>query len=419
MQYWIILALLLGTLSAAHAGETSTPRTITLDQVIIKVLENNTQLTVNDYTTKAIISRIKQAQQKRPLEVKLELQNLAGSGDHSGTRQLETTLSVARILEGGSKRTSRSEVAQQRANLLRNQQESQRLDLLAKVAEQFIHVVVDQHRLRIAQDQLTLVERTHKTMTQRVAAGRSHIAEQRRQAIALARATIELEHAEHELAASRVELSSHWGNTTPQFTSAKTALFELPTPPPFEQLETLLANNPDLVRFATEKRLSQARLQQAQSRRRANVEFSAGIRHFNAADEAALLVSASIPFGANTRAQPYIKERQYQMQQDPLRYEQQQLALYSRLYKTYQELLHAQTAYQVLTEQIMPQAEQAVSDYEAGYKRGRFSWLEWNNAQQMLLDARLETVITAANYHRHQIEIERLIGTQLHSGVQP
>jgi len=419
MRYWITLALLLGTLPAAHAGETAIPQAITLDQVIIKVLENNTLLTANDYAAKAIISRIKQAQQNRPLEVKLELQNLAGSGDHSGTRQLETTLSVAKILEAESKRASRSEVAQQRANLLLNQQESQRLDLLAEVAEQFIHVVVDQHRLRIAQDQLALVERTHKTVTQRVTAGRSHIAEQRRQAIALARATIELEHAEHELAASRVALSQHWGSTSPLFTSAQAALFRLPTPAPFAQLETLLADNPDLIRFATEERLSQAHLRHAQSRRRANLEFSAGVRHFNAADEAALLISASIPFGANARAQPYVEERQHLMQQDPLHHEQQRLALYSRLYKTYQELLHALTAYQVLTEQITPQAEQAVHDYEAGYKRGRFSLLEWNDAQQMLLDARLETIITAANYHRHQIEIERLIGTQLHAGAQP
>ncbi len=419
MRYWITLALLLGAWPMAHAKEASAASPITLDQVIIKVLENNAQLAVDGYAARALISRIKQAQQNRPFEVKLALENFAGSGDHSGTRQLETTLSVAKILEAKSKRTSRSEVAQQRANLLLNQQDSQRLDLLAKVAEQFLHVVVDQHRLRIAEDQLTLVERTHKIVTQRVTAGRSHIAEQRRQAITLARATIELEHAEHELAASRMELSRHWGSTTPQFTTAQAALFQLPTPAPFEQLETLLADNPDLVRFATEKRFSQARLRQAQSRGNANIELSAGVRHFNAPGDAALLFSASLPFGASTRAQPYVEERQHLMQQDPLRHEQQRLALYSRLYKIYQELLHAQTAYKVLTEQITPQAELAVSDYENGYKQGRFSLLEWNDAQQMLLDARLETIITAANYHRHQIEIERLIGTQLHAGVQP
>jgi len=419
MRYWIPLALLLGTLPAAHAAETTAPGSITLDKAIIKVLENNAQLGANDYAAKAIISRIKQAQQNRPLEIKLELQDFAGSGEHSGTRQLETTLSVAKILETGDKRSSRSAVAQQRANLLLNQQDSQRLDLLAKVAEQFIHAVVDQHRLQISRDQLALVKRTLETVTKRVDAGRSHIAEQRRQAIALARASIELEHAEHELSASRVRLSSNWGSTAPQFTTADAALFKLTVPPPFEQLETLLADNPDLIRFATEKRLAQARLRHAQSRGRANLALSAGVRHFNAPGDAALLISASIPLGSTSRAQPYIDEMQYRAQQDPLLHEQQRLALYSRLYETYQELLHALTAYQTLTEQIIPQAELAVSDYEQGYKRGRFSLLEWNESQRILLDARLETVITAASYHRYQIEIERLTGTQLHLGVKP
>jgi len=419
MRYWITLALLLGTLPAAHAAASAAPGPITLDQAIIKVLENNAQLNANDYAAKAIVSRIKQAQQSRPLEIKLELQNFAGSGEHSGTRQLETTLSVAKILERGDKRASRGAVAQQRVNQLLNQQDSQRLDLLAKVAEQFIHVVVDQHRLQISQDQLALVKRTLETVTKRVDAGRSHIAEQRRQAIALARASIELEHAEHELAASRLRLSSNWGSTAPQFSTANAALFKLTVPPPFTQLETLLADNPDLIRFATEKRLAQARLRHAQSRSHSNLQLSAGLRHFNAPGNAVLLFSASIPLGSTTRAQPYIDEMKHLAQQDPLLHEQQRLALYSLLYGTYQELLHAQTAYQTLTEQIIPQAELAVSDYEQGYKRGRFSLLEWSESQRILLDARLEMVITAASYHRYQIEIERLTGTQLHLGVQP
>jgi cobalt-zinc-cadmium efflux system outer membrane protein len=68
---------------------------------------------------------------------------------------------------------------------------------------------------------------------------------------------------------------------------------------------------------------------------------------------------------------------------------------------------------------MIPEAERAANDYEQGYKSGRFSLLELNETQRILLDARLEAVLTAANYHRFRIEIERLTGAAIRSGVNP
>lgn len=72
--------------------------------------------------------------------------------------------------------------------------------------------MVDQHRLQIAKDKSELVNRMHETVKQRVNAGRSPVAERRRVAIAVARAEIENEHAEHELMTSRIKLASMWGD---------------------------------------------------------------------------------------------------------------------------------------------------------------------------------------------------------------
>jgi cobalt-zinc-cadmium efflux system outer membrane protein len=419
MRQWIYLALVFTAIPAAHAMEAPASGSITLDQVIVNVLERNPQLGVNDYEARAAAARIRQVQQGVPLEMKLDLQNFAGNGAYGGADRLETTLSLAKVLELGGKASSRGDLARQQANLLRNEQDSKRLDLLARAAEQFMHVVVDQHRLRIVQEQLELVKRTHDIVAQRVKAGRSHIAEQRRVAISLTRAEIELEHAEHELASSRLKLATTWGETKPQFGSAKAELFVLPTVQPFDQLETLLANNPDLIRFATEERVAQARLRLAQARRTPNLELSGGIRYFNEQKDGALVLSASIPFGSDSRARPHMEEMQYLAQREPLRYEQQRLALHSSLYAIYQELLHAQTAFEALSQRMIPEAERAVDDYEQGYKSGRFSLLELNETQRTLLDARLESVMAAANYHRFRIEIERLTGAALRSGVNP
>ena len=418
MRHWLYLLLALLTPPFANAADIEVAVPITLEEVIVNVLEKNPQLGIHDFESRAAASRIRQAQQQTPYEARVGLENVIGSGNYSGLDQLETTFSLVKILESGNALSSRAELATSEATLLRNEQDSKRLDLLAAATEQFIHVVIDQHRLRIAQEQLELTKHTHAVVTERVNAGKSHSAEARRTAIALARAEIELEHAEHELAVSRLKLSASWGETSPTFGDAEAQLFLLPPVKPFEQLKVLLSHNPELVRLVTEERVAQARLNLAQSKRTPNLELSGGIRHFNDTDDAALVFSVGIPFGARSRAQPQIDEMQYLAKREPLRYEQTRLSLHSTLYQLYQELLHSQTAFETLSRRIIPEAEQAAQDYEHGYKRGRFSLLELNEAQQALLDARLEKVTTAANYHRLKIEIERLTGVTLHSGEQ-
>ena len=419
MQFIIILVSMFIITPTVHAMEQSDSVSITLDQVIVKVLEQSPQLGINNYEARAAAARIRQAQQVTPLEFKVELENFVGSGDFNGVEQLETTLSLAKVLESGERVSSRGELAQQQAKLLRNQQDSIRLDLLALATERFIHVVVDQHRLQIAQDHLALVEHTYQIVSQRVSVGKSHAAEQRRLAIEVARAEIELEHAEHELSTSRVKLAASWGANQTTFGTAQASLFELPEVASFVQLQSLLANNPDLVRFASEQRIAQAQLRLAQSRGTPSLAVSGGIRHLNDPNDVALVLSLSMPFGSQSRAEPEIDEMQSLSQREPLRFEQQRLALYTSLYELYQELLHARTAYEVLSQRIIPEAQQASADYEQGYRTGRFSLLELNEAQSILLDARLEKVMTAANYHRLKIEIERLTGAALHSGAQP
>jgi len=416
MRLGIFITLMLATLHVTYATEVIHQESITLKQVIDNVLEKNPQIGINNYENKAAAARTRQAQQTSPLRLKAELENFVGTGSYKNIDQMETTLSLIKILESDNALTSRSDLARQQARQLLTEQDRKQLDLLTQAAEQFIHVVVDQHRLEIAKDYLRLVQRTYKIVSRRVKAGKSHVAEQRRFAINESRAEIELEHAEHELSTSRLKLTANWGETQPLFGVAEANLFDLPQIQSFETLAELIKNNPDLVRFANAERISQARLRLARSRRAANFELSAGISYFNEQDDAALAFSVSMPFGSRSQAQPKIDEMNSLSQLDPLMYEQQRILLYTSLYEIYQELSHARTAYKVLNNKIIPEAQNAANDYEQGYKTGRFSLLELNEAQQILLDARLEAVMAAAKYHRLKIEIERLTGSALQIG---
>jgi len=413
-----LLLLLFMHAQTSSAAEASIGSGLSLNQAMVRVLEKNPQLQAAAIGSQAMAVQIRAAQQAPAMRVHLGFENFAGSGNYAGSDSLETTLSLSKIFELGSKSELRGEVAQQGYQSFNSEQDAKRLDVMASAAKQFIHVVMDQEHLQVATDKLALLERSYVVVDRRVQAGRSHVAERRRMAIAVARARIELEHAEHELLTSKVKLATLWGETQPDFSMARADLFKIEEPASFAQLQQLLEHNPQIIRFASEQRLAQARIQLAQAKASNDIELTAGVKHFNAADDHAFVLSASIPFGLSSRAQPYIDEQQLHSQQLPFDMQQQKLALFSTLQEVYQELLHSYEATRVFQKEIIPQAEQALREYEQGYAAGRFSFLELSDAQQTLLEARHDAVTSAANYHIFQTEIDRLTAKGLVTGAQ-
>jgi len=420
LRQLIIMLLFVCPLPVSFAAEITDIKTVhvlTLDQAIINVLERSPTLRAADYESKAAAARIRTAKQSPRYRGSIELENFAGTGFHSGTDALETTLSLSRVLELGDKAKLRGDFSQNKAMLLRNEQDSKRLDLLAETTKRYIEVVTDQQRLNNAKDSIDIAVRTKKVVANRVKAGKSPTAELRRVNIALARSELKLDHAEHELETARIKLATLWGETTVSFTVAAADLFRIEPAEPFETLVLLLERNPDLVRFATEERLAQSRTQLARSSGQSDMEITGGLRHFNFTDDTALILSLNIPFGSSSRATSNIEESEMMALRDPLIYEQQYLLLYSTLFELHQEIKHAVDAVTALRETIIPEAEQALKDYEKGYAAGRYSFLELTEAQKLLIDLKLEAVIAASDYHRYQIEIDRLTGAGLSASL--
>lgn len=399
-------------------AETQHSNPLTMRQMIVNVLENNPVLKANDYQANAAAARIRQAKLATPFNFNVEMENFAGSGRYKSFDAIETTLSLVKILESGRKPVLRGQVSQQEANLLQNELDAKRLDLLSESARRFIHVAVDQERVDIAKNKLALIKRTATIVEKRIKAGRSPIVERRQVAIDNARSEIEMEHAEHELLTSRLKLAMMWGATAIENKWIHASLFDLEKVESFKHLELLLENNPELVKYATKQRLSDARLNLSRAKRTPDIELSGGIRHLSGSDDGAFVFSARVPLGSQSRALSTVQESEFMTRRVPFLYEQRRLELYTSLFEVYQELLHAKTAVEILKQKIIPEAERALKDYERGYRAGRYSLLELTTAQQSLLEARIEFVDAAAKYHRGRIEIERLTGTQMNAGVR-
>ena len=418
MRQWYAWLMFM-PLYAACAVEADSNTVLTLDQAIINVLERNPMLKAADFEAKAAAERIRTAQLKPAFRTSLALENFGGSGIHSGSNLLESTLSLSKVLELGDKARLRGDVARNEALLLRNEQDARRLDLLVEATKRFIQVVADQERLALAKHTLELAKNNNAVVQLRVNAGKSANTELRYVGITLAKIQLELEHARHALATSRLKLVTLWGDKAADFVEAEADLFALEPPATFESLAQLLERNPDLVRFATEQRLASTQIQLARSRRKADIEIAGGLRHFNFTDDTGLVVSLDIPLGNRSRAAPKMDEAEWNSQRQPYELAQRRLELHATLFEVHQEIQHAIDAVSSYRDTIIPLSASALKDYEKGYNAGRYSLLELFVAQRTLIDARLEAVMAAADYHRYRSEIDRLTGAGLVIGANP
>jgi cobalt-zinc-cadmium efflux system outer membrane protein len=67
----------------------------------------------------------------------------------------------------------------------------------------------------------------------------------------------------------------------------------------------------------------------------------------------------------------------------------------------------------LLRDEVMPQIDEAVEATRYAWERGRYSYLEWTEAQAERLALQRALVESAANAQIFQVEIERLTGSAL------
>jgi len=350
-------------------------------------------------------------------ELGLQLEDIAGTGEVSGVRGLETTLLLSQLLELGGKREKRELAAARNVGVIEADYEIARLDVLAEVARRFVHVARDQSLLEVAESAVELAEQNRAAVEQRVAAARAMRAELSRAEIELARARIRLEHREHELRAAKRRLAAGWGSDRVGFERVEADLFDLPGTQDLQALLDELRRSPDMRRFLSERRLRDAELELARARAVPDARLGAGIRRLEGINEQALMLNFSMELPVFDRNQGNIRAARERIGQVAVDETATYIEAQSLLFTTYQELIHARTEADTLREVVIPQSHRALQSFEDGYAAGRFSYLEVADARREFIEVRAEAIRAAASYHGYLIEIERLTG--LGFGVEP
>jgi cobalt-zinc-cadmium efflux system outer membrane protein len=413
----MLLGVILGaSLASNHssANETnSPPAPLTLRQAASLALENNPALRAHGFDLQAAEGRRIQATARPNPELSLEVEDVLGSGDYSGGRNAQTTLQLSQLIELGGKRGARSGITTAQRSLKQSDAELARITVLATVAEQFVHVLGDQHELALSRDATKLAEETLALAKRRVEAGNASPIEEKRARIQLSKARLLEEHDEHELLVARRKLAALWGATNATFAELQADLFARPSLPNFDELSARIHRSPELARWASERSVRDAEVKLADARRRPDLTAGAGVRHYAGPDDIGFVFQFSMPLPFSDRQQGARTEARALAEKTTVDRDATELRLRTTLFGIAQELIHADTELAALDRDMLPDAEAALTLAREGFERARFSQLELLDAQRTLLELRRERIAAAVAYHNFVIEIEKMLGEPL------
>ena len=402
------------TLHAAGNGAT-----FRLEDALARVIDAHPKLQGQRFALVGAAARADQAALRPALEVGLEVENVLGTGQLRTFGDTEATLRIGTVLELGDKRERRIAAAGRARDLLAIEQDAERLDILAEASRRFIRLLAEQERKALAADTRELAARTEAAIKERVGQARASPVDAANAALALAEAEISIAEQDAVVRGAYGVLAAMWGGSVTE-TAAATGAFEtLAELPPFATLTAAVEQNPDILRFAGERRVNESKLRLAEAERTPDVTAAVGLRRLQATKDQALVFSVSVPLGAGQRSAPFEREAQSQLDRVASDEAAARAELMATLHGLYQQAAAARETHRRLQSAALPEALKAGRLTDDGFRLGRFSLLELTTARRALLAVRERAITAAATYHQLYLEIERLTGRALIGDGRP
>jgi len=387
---------------------------LTLAEAIRRTFNNHPDLQTFHYRLDAQEGRITQAGLSPKPEVELAIEDALGTGDVSGFKSAQTTLSVSWVLDRSIK-AKRTAVAWEGKRLIDSERKIKQLDSATQTARYFLTALSYQESTVIANRAIMLAETTIKEITNRVKIGKSPFAELLRAEADLAKRKLVLLNLKHELASSLHQLAAQWGSSAPTFSSLSGALTNQPGIIAFQDLKAQIRDNPGLAKYLSLERVKEAELKLALEERNPQWKFSTGIRRYERSNDFGVVARVSIPFGGSNRNQGRIAEARAKMSQNQAEADALRIRMETSLYVVYQKLLRNIHLSDMLKKDVIPRLEQALTETRKAYDLGKYSYLEWMAVQNDLLDAQSTLLAASLEAHLNKIELERLTGAKITS----
>jgi len=406
----IMLVVMLCALPAFSAF--ANVKTLTLKHALINTEQQNPLLKRYPYHQK-ILSALKSQAALSPNPVlNVEAENLLGTNEARGVQGAEITLAFSQLIELGDKRQSRINYATANIKAQAIQYQNTRLALLATTGERYYEALKFQTLLSLNSERHQVVSQALKAIKQRADAGAVSQADVTRMRYALSQVELDKAKLNSEFERARLSLNELWSEQHgyTDLAGNMTTLIPLKSE---QALLNAVNQAPDFAMLQQQYLQQAANLTLQKANGESDINVGAGVSYNQQNNTSSLLFSFSMPLQLSNSNSGNIEAANSQLAL--LREQQGQLRVQLRqqvrtLYAYYQgKTLQAQ----LLSGQVIPQAQTLIEQSLKSYQRGQISVLQLLDAQQALFDSKRALINTYAALYQTHLALERLTGQSL------
>ena len=386
---------------------------ITLGMAIEKTLSQNPTLKQFELKQKKLIANREVAKLRPELNLSLDVENFAGSGNFNGFDSIETTLALSSVIEMGSKRDSRLQLVGSQINLFDLTRQIETIDLLSNLTQAYISALSLAEKIKLTKRSVELHQTLVTIVEKRVNKGIGKEADLMRAKSSLIDEEIKLETLTNKLSINKITLASFWGDKTLGYAEISGDLFHFNPILPFKTLFAHVENSPAIQSFASQQRLKHAEAQLAKTASRADISWSVGVRQFQETNDAAFVAGLSIPLFSKKRNRSTYKSKQYDTAAVEIDKERTLAQLYQKLFEAYSHRQLAVTSEKRIRLEVIPALEKALALTLKGYERGRYTYQDVVSSQRELILAKFARIEKSTTALLNQSIIEQLIAKPL------
>jgi cobalt-zinc-cadmium efflux system outer membrane protein len=381
---------------------------VTLDDAIKKAIDASPRLQSATAGLDAAKGAEEQAGYWQNPSIGFEAENVAGSGNFSGTDSAEYTLGINQTVEMGGKRSARQNAAKAFRESANVDVLAERLNLERDVHVAYEEVLAEAEAVKLAYEMEKLAKSMLSSVSKRVNAAAEPEIQRSKAEVAYSTSVIAREQEERQLEVAKQKLVRLWGASDFNISLDHGHFFELESPAPLESYRKKLKDIPDMQRPAFAKAEKESLLDLEQAASIPDPTFSLGVRDFRESGDQAFLLGVSLPIPILNQNQGNIAKARADLSRAESDARQLELALEQQLIENWQAWNTAYSEANRLQQKLLPAANKAFRLARSGYNKGKFPYLEVLDAQRTLFDARSQYHGALKRYHTARADVERL-----------
>jgi cobalt-zinc-cadmium efflux system outer membrane protein len=139
------------------------------------------------------------------------------------------------------------------------------------------------------------------------------------------------------------------------------------------------------------------------------------LRRYERTDDYGVVASFSIPFGGSNNNQGNIAQANAAILMNQAEMDAFEIQLESQLFVEFQNYQHSIHLRELLAQNIIPKLEKALKETQKIYESGKYSYLDWRDVQNELLNAQSKLLNTQYKAHINLLSIERITGSVINN----